>query len=94
MKQETKDKKTLWIWVLIMALFMVELYFFVRFRVQCTQMGYEIIQVRSQNQKHIKTAYSLRVELASLRSHERIINKAQREFGLVIPSAEQIVVLP
>ena len=94
MKTAAIRKKTLWIGILIMALFIVELYFFVRFRVQCTQMGYEIIQLRSQNQKHIKTAYSLRVELASLRSHERIINKAKQDFGLVIPSAEQIVVLP
>ena len=92
--QKNMPKKMYGLWMLVLTLFIGELFFYTWCRVQCTEMGYDITRSRNQIQKQTKTAYSFRVELASLRSHKRIINKAETEFGLVIPGPEQIVNLP
>ena len=84
----------IWVWMVVMVLFIGELFFYTWCRVGCTRMGYEITRNQNRQQKNITTANSLKIELARLESPERIINKAKNEFGLVIPTSEQIMVLP
>ena len=93
-RQKVRTTKASGLWLLVMALFITELFFYTWCRVQCTNLGYDITLGESKIQKQNKTAFNLRIELASLRSPERIIQRAKTEFGLVIPGGEQIVVLP
>jgi cell division protein FtsL len=94
MTRKSFQKKKVWTWVAVMAVFMAELFFYTWVRVGCTRMGYDITRERNENRKHVKTAHCLKIELARLESPQRIIEKAKQEFGLIIPTSEQIVILP
>lgn len=75
-------------------LFITELFIYTWCRVQCTRMGYEITQARNQYEKYNKAHYNLAIELARLKSPERISKKAKQELGLIVPGPKQIVVMP
>ena len=77
-----------------MAIFFGELFFYTWCRVQCVRTGYEITQVRNQYLKLNTVQYNLKIEIARLKSPERIVKKAKEELGLVMPTTKQMVIMP
>ena len=82
------------LWALLMGLFILELFVYTWFRVQCTQIGYEINRATEIQKRQTALQNSLKIELARLKSPERIVKIATDKLGLVMPQPEQIMSLP
>jgi len=96
MRKRTEDIqkiKLACIWGLLMFIFIAELLFYTWCRVQCIQMGYEISYEAKQHQELISLQNNLRIELAHLKSPERIAKIAKYQIGLSMPATEQIVII-
>ena len=83
-----------WRWVLILSLFIGELFFYTWCRVQCVQVGIAISSQRQKQQELVTMQNSLKIELARLKSPELIIRLANQELGLVMPNPQQTIILP
>ena len=59
-----------------------------------TQMGYSLSQIKKEIGQIGEYNRKLKLEIASLKSSERLENKAGKEFGLRYPLPQQIVFLP
>jgi cell division protein FtsL len=77
-----------------MVLFFVEALFYVWCRVQCVNAGYGIDRETRRHQTLLKERNTLRIEMARLKSPERIRTIARTRLGLVMPNAQQTVKLP
>jgi len=82
------------IWIVLLILFIGELLFYTWCRVQCTRLGYEMTKDVEANRKQMVLQNSLVLELARLKSPERISAIARQQLKLEPPSHEQMVVLP
>ncbi|AOY59555.1 MAG: cell division protein FtsL [Desulfococcus sp.] len=76
-------------WVLILFLFICQLLVYTWSRVQCIRIGYEISREMENHQKLIEIQNRLKIEMARLRSPERISKIARSKLELVIPSPDQ-----
>lgn len=59
-----------------------------------TQLGYSISQLKSEQMRLLNVNTQLRVEMAFLKSAERLEQVASEELGMKFPTPNQIVVLP
>jgi cell division protein FtsL len=82
------------IWVLIMVIFFTELFFYAWCRVQHVRVGYEISVIRAENQRLQHLRRNLTIEMARLKSPERIAAIATGQLGLVEPAPDQRVTIP
>jgi cell division protein FtsL len=82
------------LWALLMGVFITELLVYTWFRVQCTQLGYEINRAAETQKRQTALQNSLKIEMARLKSPERIVKIATDKLGLVMPQPEQIMSLP
>ena len=85
------NPKMIGIWVLILFVFVGELLFYTWCRVQCIQTGYEISSERNRQQQILTLQNNLKIELARLKSPQRIAQMARERLGLVMPNARQTV---
>jgi cell division protein FtsB len=83
-----------WPWIVVLSLFIGELFFYTWCRVQCVQVGIAISEQRHKQQELVTLQNSLKIELARLKSPEMIIRAASRKLGLAMPVPKQTVVLP
>lgn len=81
-------------WLMILVLVMGEMLLVTWCRVQHIKVGYQITQATEENRQLVKNQNKLKVEIARLRSPERIAKIARNQLGLVPPSEEQTKVLP
>jgi len=81
------------VWLVLMAIFIFELFFYTWCRVQCTQMGYAITRLEAEQSTLTDRQENLKIELARLKSPERIEKIAREQLGLVRPKPEQIIVV-
>ncbi len=82
------------LWGLILLVFLGQLLFYTWCRVQCVQIGYQIASETDKRQQLIALQNSLRIEMARLKSPERIARIARYELGLETPGPEQTIVIP
>jgi len=82
------------VWIALMALFFLQGLFYVWCRVQCINAGYAIEQEKSRHETLLKVRRTLNIELARLKSPERIETIARTQLGLVMPDAQRTVTLP
>ncbi len=82
------------LWIVLMAFFFVEALFYAWCRVQCVNAGYGIDRETRRHQTLLKARNTMRIELARLKSPERIETIARTRLGLVMPEAQQTVTLP
>ncbi|MCP4668394.1 MAG: cell division protein FtsL [Deltaproteobacteria bacterium] len=61
---------------------------------ETTQIGYDLSQLKKEGMRLREIQQKLRLELAYLRSPQRLQKLAFQELGLRQPSTEQIIVLP
>ncbi len=77
-----------------MAVFIAELLIYTWSRVQCINTGYEISYEKNKNRNLIKLQNNLKVELARLKSPERLAKIAKNQLGLKTPEPEQMIIIP
>ena len=82
------------LWIVLMALFFAEALFYAWCRVQCVNTGYGIDTETRRHQALLKERNTLKIELARLKSPERIETIARTRLGLIMPNAQQTVTLP
>jgi len=80
--------------VLLIFLFVGELFFYTWCRVQCTRMGYAITRSEHEYKKLISMRRNLKIESARLKTPERIAKTARERLGLVMPAPNQMVIMP
>jgi len=77
-----------------MAVFIAELLIYTWSRVQCIKSGYEISNENNKNRNLINLQNNLKVELARLKSPERLAKIAKNRLGLKTPTPEQMIIIP
>jgi cell division protein FtsL len=82
------------LWFLIMSVFILEMFFYTWCRVQNVRFGYEISNEMNHQKKLIAYQNNLKIELARLKSPERITQIAKQQLGLIMPTAEKTILLP
>ena len=93
-KKNVRSTRIVIIWFIIMAVFIAELLIYTWSRVQCVNAGYEISNENNKNRKLITLQNNLKVELARLKSPERLAKIAKNQLGLKTPTPEQIIIIP
>ena len=86
--------KMIGIWILLLFIFVGELLLYTWSRVQCVRIGYEISATTKKNRDLMALQKSLKVELARLKSPERIARIARTQLGLIMPNAKHTIVIP
>ena len=78
----------------LMSIFIMELLFYTWCRVQNVNYGYEITEA-NQDQRQLTTYQNnLKIELARLKSPDRIAKIARDQLGMMKPSTDRTIVLP
>jgi len=80
--------------IIFMTIFLGELLFFTWCRVQTIGTGYEISKETQRRQDLINFQNNLKIELARLKSPERIAKIAKNQLGLITPTPEQMIIIP
>ena len=92
--RKQRDPKVIIACLLLMFAFIGELLFYTWCRVQYVRVDYEITEQTARAKKLSAMQDNLKIELARLKSTERITKIAQTQLGLVIPSPQQRIILP
>ena len=87
-------KKITWIWAIILVLFIGELFFYTWCRVQSIQVRYEISDLTANQERLVMMQDNLKIELARLKSPERIAKIAKQQLGLILPTNKQLILVP
>ena len=82
------------IWSIIAIIFITELFLYTWCRVQCVKTGYEISKETDKRLKLSSLQNNLRVEIAHLKSPQRIAKIATMQLGLIIPTPEKMIIIP
>lgn len=93
-KKNTPKPKAMLICIIFMTMFLAELLFYTWCRVQYIGAGYEISSATKYHQDLITLQNNLKIELASLKSPERIAKIAKNQLGLITPTREQMIIIP
>lgn len=81
-------------WLVILSLFVVELFFYTWCGVQSMKVSYEISNAMDRHNELAMLEKSLTIELAYLRSPQSLSELTQKQFKLQMPTREQVIMLP
>ena len=93
-KKNARSTRIVTVWFIVMAVFIAELLIYTWSRVQCVKAGYGISNENNKNRNLINLQNNLKVELARLKSPERLAEIAKNKLGLKTPTSEQIIIIP
>ena len=93
-RKKKGDVKITGIWIIFMAVFIAELFLYTWCRVNYIDVGYEISTETKRQHELIALQNNLKIELASLKSPERIAKIAKDQLGLKAPTKSQTIVVP
>jgi len=93
-RKTNDDVKITGIWIIFMAVFIAELFLYTWCRVNYIDVGYEISKETKKQNELIALQNNLKIELASLKSPERISKIAKDQLGLKAPTKSQTIVIP
>ena len=92
--EQVKEKKRLLLkWMVILVLFIVELFIYTQCRVSYRETGFNISEEKVTQKQLMEYRDALKVEYARLLSPERIAKIAETELKLKIPNSEQVIYL-
>jgi cell division protein FtsL len=92
-KQSKRHPKVILISLCLMVVFIVELLFYTWCRVQCVNLKYAITEQTNKVQQLLALQDNLKIELARLRSPQRISKIARNQLGLITPTPQQTIVI-
>ncbi|MDY6823683.1 MAG: cell division protein FtsL [Thermodesulfobacteriota bacterium] len=90
----TADNRVIALWIVIMLMFIGEVFFYAWCRVQCVRLQYDIGRQTARVETLAAEQKDLRIELARLKSPARIMTIAKKKLGLIMPASDQVVVVP
>ena len=93
-RKKNGEAKITGIWIIFMVVFIAELLLYTWCRVNYIDVGYEISKETNKQHELIALQNNLKIELASLKSPERIANIAKDQLGLKAPTKSQTIVIP
>ena len=93
-RKKKGEAKITGIWIVFMAIFIAELFLYTWCRVHYIDVGYEISKETKKQHELIALQNNLKIELASLKSPERIAKIAKYQLGLKAPTKSQTIVIP
>ncbi len=93
-KKKFRSPRSIGVWVVLLLFLMGEFLFYTWCSVQCTKTEYGITEEQKKYKALLNLQKNLRVELAGLKSPDRIGRIARDQIGLVMPEPEQIIVIP
>ena len=93
-KKKTRNPKILAACLVFMGLFIAELLLYTWCRVQSMQTRYEISDLGARQDQMVRLQDNLKIELARLKSPQRIAKIAKQQLGLVAPTSEQLIIIP
>lgn len=93
-KKKARNPKVLAAILIFMGLFIAELLFYTWCRVQCIQVRYEISELGTHQEQLKRLQDNLKIELARLKSPQRIAKIARQQLGLVVPTSKQLIIIP
>ena len=93
-EKSANSKRIIITWFVIMVIFITELLVYTWSRVQCIKVGYEISHEGNKNRNFINLQNNLKIEIASLKSPERLANIAKNKLGLKSPTPDQVIIVP
>jgi cell division protein FtsL len=93
-KRKPQNPKMLVLWLVLMGLFIGELLFYTWCRVQYVQVKYEISKATQKQQRLLALQDNLKIELANLKSPQRIATIAKEQLDLITPTSKQMVPIP
>ena len=89
-----RNPKLVALWLLLLCALIAELLVYTWVRVQCVRVGYEIALLNRETQRLAELQDNFKVELARLKSPQRITKIAREKLGLTMPAPRQMMVLP
>ena len=93
-KKNIQNRNLLGIWLVLLSIFIAELLLYTWCRVQFVRTGYAISEETQKNQHLMALQKKLKIELAHLKSPERIGKIAETRLGLIMPNAKQTIIIP
>lgn len=93
-KRKRQNPKMVALWLVLMAFFIGELLFYTWCRVQFVQVKYEISKATRKQQRLVALQDNLKIELANLKSPQRIATIAREQLGLITPTPKQMIPIP
>jgi cell division protein FtsL len=93
-KRKRQNPKMLALGLVLMGLFIGELLFYTWCRVQWVQVKYDIAKATQTQQRLVALQDNLKIELANLKSPQRIATIAREQLGLITPTSKQMVPIP
>jgi cell division protein FtsL len=79
---------------LLMIMFIIGFFFRTWCGVQCIRTSYEITAALAEQQKLLDMQKNLNIEWFHLKSPEVLGKIAKEQFGLTVPSPNQIIIIP
>jgi len=92
--RKIRPKQSIGVWIVLLVFFISELLLYTWSRVQCMRLGYGISAAVEKQRELQLLQNNLKVELARLKSPDRIIKIATEQLGLIHPKPEQTIVIP
>lgn len=80
--------------IVMLLLFIGEMYLSTWVSVQCISVGYDINRLDKEYREHTAMRKNLEVEIALLKSPKRIAEETTRQRMLKMPTPEQIISIP
>jgi cell division protein FtsL len=93
-KKNIRNQNLSGIWLVLLSIFIAELLLYTWCRVQFVRTGYVISEETQKNRHLMALQKKLRIELAHLKSPERIGKIAETQLGLIMPNAKQTIIIP
>ena len=93
-KKKTRNPKVIAACLIFMSLFIGELLFYTWCRVQSIQVRYEISELTADQDRLAMLQDNLKIELARLKSPQRIAKIAKEQLGLILPTNKQLMLIP
>jgi cell division protein FtsL len=89
-----RNPRMMAVWMALLCIFIAELLGYAWVRMQCVGVGYEIAALTKEQHRLSELQVNLRVELARLKSPQRVLKIAEQKLGLTMPTPKQIMVMP
>jgi cell division protein FtsL len=93
-QRKKRSLKFMFVGLALMGLFIGELLLYTWSRVQCVRTRYEISEQAKEQKRLVAFQDNLKIELARLKSPQRIAKIAKTQLGLIIPKPSQMILVP
>ncbi|MEW6672902.1 MAG: cell division protein FtsL [Thermodesulfobacteriota bacterium] len=92
--RKIRPQQPIGVWIVLLVIFITEMMLYTWSRVQCIRLGYGISAAIEKQRELLLLQHNLKIELAHLKSPDRIAKIAKERLGLRPPKPEQTIIIP